>query len=1036
MALANPFRTAEELRDPLFNYFIAFKINLKETDVSKIEPQIKKILSDPKGSVQSRRLLELKTDILEIMCHDSVYDAASHSYRQNAGGRAKEAAAAKAVKLKETLDMVQILCTTRSTLLKSEIKKIYESANSPVVYFTDAEFDAAIKPLLGVGVKIIDNLDTSIPFDKYQKTELLLKPLDKKDLYDFLGAKVTDAKQDLETKNNEQYKLSQKLSDLKKKQAIGGLCGTVKELILASPQAKQSYDRYLALKDDVWSDFDKRKTFGIKELKTDEYETYAQKIIDTLHINAAEAEKMLAVACKFFQFTVVGVDGGNGAHFEICPYDDCGLLYVKGAKSCPHCGKPLEVLCWNCKQKMPFKKDDKGCPTCGATYHSHDLFLAKCGAIDNLLTQSEVEISDLQSALLALKNVVPNYATKTDSVIYKKAQEYENVIQAKVKQEETTGANYRAEIGKIRDMIAAKKYQSAFSALKAAQTRFPNYNIANTKKLLSDVTLVLNNVQKQVETAKAYAAQNNEALTVATAVKILETCEDCSEARQIMQKFPPKSVASVRAVLAEGKVRLEWEDGVKQDFTSYTIIKKAGVAPVSAEDGALVDKGISIKFYEDSNVVSATPYYYAVFAERYGIKSSIVSTTTPVVLYADVGNVQQEFVTNGIKVSWEKPQNVKSIEVWKKEGAIAPLQAGDGVRVNSDEKGFYDEKATGQNAYLIVCKYQTREKAVASKGVRVLFKPFAKTTPLENVKIEPLGGNKFTFSCNEGYSGNVGLYYANTKLPVQTDTVLKYVEFNTICKGMTKLTTSLTVDGKISFTVPVGKIAQVYPVVTNDQLFVVSPPHVVNTVEGMNASHTVDNGVVRITGTLHQKATAIIVKVSHTDYVDSIDGGGESFTYKRDAFEKQGKIELKLKTNTVNYLTVFTEFVEDGVKTYSQPVRLNPPIDYREAISVLFSIEYAVSATKPFKVTLHFECDKEAEVPALVLMKGHPRPMNKNGGELCERLQPLVLKKGLFSKKYTGKHVINVSPTSMNTKFSVFLSEEGGRVSLKEVKKL
>jgi len=1036
MAQASPIRTADELRDSLFNYFIAFKINLKETDKTKIEPQIKKVLSDPKGSVQSRRLLELKNDIMEIMCNDSIYDSTTGTYKQNAGGRAKEAEAAKSLKLKETLDMVQILCTTRKTLLKSEIKKIYDSANSPVAYFTEAEFDNAIKPLLSVGIKIIDNLDTSIPFDKYQKTEQLLKPLDKKDLYGFLGCKISDSKTELEDKNNEQYKNSQKISDLKKKQAIGGLCGIVKELLLSSPQARKSYDNYLALKDDVWSDFEKRKTFGIKELKIDEYGMYAQKIIDTLHISVDEAEKMLAVACKFFQFTLVGGANENGAHFEICPHPDCGLLFVKGAKSCPHCGKPLEVICWNCKQKTPLTKEDKGCPSCGATYHAHDVFLAKCGILDGLLNKQEIDIAELQSAFLDLKNVVPNYASKTDSTIYKKAQEYEKIIQTKIKQEETTGAEYKAELVKIRDFIAQKKYQSAYGIAKSLQMKYGTYNIANTKKVIADIMLVLNTAQKHVEAAKVAAAQNNENVAISYAVKAIDMCDDYTEARQILQKFPPKSVSNLRAILDGGKVRLEWDDRVKQEYTTYTIIKKIGVAPVNAEDGALVDKGLSIKFFEDQNVISATPYYYSVYAERYGVRSNLCSTMSPVLVYSDVLNVQQDFVTSGIKVSWETPQNVKSIEVWKKEGPVAPLKVGDGIKISSDNKGFYDEKCTSENAYLIVCNYQVKDKVIQSKGVKVVYKPYEKTTPLENTSIELIGPNKYVFTCSEGYNGNISLYYSNAKMPIQTNTVLKYIDFNTICKGLTKITTSLTVDGKMSFVIPQGRIGQVYPIVSTEQLFVVSPPHLVNTMEGMNAAHTVANGVVSVSGTLHQKASSLVVKVSHEKYPEKIDDAGENFTFKRDVFSKQGKVEIKLKSNTVNYITIFVEFIEDGIKTYSQPVKLNPPIDYRESVSVLYSLDYTTSAVKPFKVTISFEADNETEIPALVLMKGHPRPMNKNAGELCERLNPLKLKKGLFSKKYTGKHVVSVSPTSNNTKFAVFVSDGGEHVQLKEVKKL
>ncbi len=323
----NPFRTTDELKDSTFNYFIAFKINLKETDKTKIELQVKKILSDPKGSVQSRRLFELRNDIMEIMCNDSIYDSTTGTYKQNAGGRAKEAEAAKSLKIEEALEIIKILCSTRKWLLKSEIKKIYDSANSPFAYFTEAEFDNAIKPLLSVDIKIIDNLDTSIPFDKYQKTEQRLKPLDKKDLYDFLGCKTTDSTFELEDKNNEQYKNSQKISDLKKKQAIGGLCCMVKDLLLSSPQSRKNYDIYVEFKDDVWACIEKRRVFGIKELTISEYEKYLNLINKVIN-DIDYSNKILAIACKFYQMTILeDIKQNDLIDYVYCPY--CGKKLVK-----------------------------------------------------------------------------------------------------------------------------------------------------------------------------------------------------------------------------------------------------------------------------------------------------------------------------------------------------------------------------------------------------------------------------------------------------------------------------------------------------------------------------------------------------------------------------------------------------------------------------------------------------------------------------------------------------------------------------------
>ena len=145
------------------------------------------------------------------------------------------------------------------------------------------------------------------------------------------------------------YRNKNKL-DLKKQQSVSTLCATVKEVLLASPQARKNYDNYLALKAEVWSEFESRKSFAIKELKFDEYEGYTQKIINTLKVSISEAEKMIGIACNHYGFQIIGAEGG-GSNFEECPYPDCGLLFKKGVKSCPHCGKPLEVLCWNCKQK-------------------------------------------------------------------------------------------------------------------------------------------------------------------------------------------------------------------------------------------------------------------------------------------------------------------------------------------------------------------------------------------------------------------------------------------------------------------------------------------------------------------------------------------------------------------------------------------------------------------------------------------------------------------------------------------------------------
>lgn len=1031
MAQVSLQRTPDELKNPELNYFIAFKIDIKETDKAKIEPKIKTELSKTGGTLVQRRLIELKHDIIEIMCNDAVFDGTK--YTPNSGARKKEAEVAKTFKIRETVDVIQMLCQTRKTLLKSELLTIYTSANKSVTYFTEEEFFQAIAFLSTLGVKIIDNTDVKIPFDKFNKAEKLLETVKKNDLYEYLGVMRTDSSEKIKDAANKVYQDAQRTSDLKKKQAGSQIDGVIKDILL-NAQVRKAYDQYLLIKDKVWDEFAQRKSMGIKELHMDEYEKYVSIAISALKISIEEAEKILAIGCKYFQLTIVGKTEANS--FEYCPYNDCGKLYIKGAKTCPHCGRPLEVMCWNCKELTRITKEDKGCASCGATFHSHELFNQRCQSLDLLLSRPSVEIGELQSALLQVKNVVPNYSAKPGSVVAKKVKDYEGIITIRVKQEETVGVKYKEEVVKIQQLIAKRCYQSALNTAKSLLVKYSNYNVENSRKLVADISAVVQTAQRQVDIAKQNIALGKTAIAIAAAVKALDICDDFIDARQIMQKYPPNSVSNLKLIVVKDKVRLEWSD-VNQDFVTYTIIKKIGIAPTNAEDGSLVDRGLSVKFFEDVNIVSATPYYYAVFAERCGVKSSIAVTMSPATVFADVANMQQEVVEGGIKAVWEAPQNVKSIEVWRNSGTVAPLKAGEGVKLESSLTGFYDSKSTGQNAYLIVCNYDVKGKSVQSKGVRAVFKPYEKAVPLEDVKIVGIDKNKYAFSCTGDYSGKVKLYYSNTKLSIPLNTTLKYLDFNSICKGLMSIETTPNSNGDLVFTLPEGKIYQVYPMVSTEQLFIVSAPTLINTIDGLShCAHTFANGVVTISGTLHPKAQAIIVRVSNDKFIEKVDGGGEKFSFKAEEFRRKSKIEIKLKTNTVNYISVFVEFKEDGVLSYSPVVKLDAPIDYREEVTVLYSLQYNVSAIRPFKLTINFEADSAVELPKMLIMQGSPKPLNKNAGKLCDRIEGVKLKRWLFSKKYTAKATITVSPVATNTKFALFLNEDSSFVQMKEVRNL
>ncbi len=302
MATTNSQRTAEELRNPELNYFIAFKIDLKEIDKTKIEQKIKTELSKTGGSITQRRLLELKDDIMQVMCNDATFDGTS--YKPNTGAGQREAEAAKTLKLNETADFIRMLCQTRKKFLKSELITIYDKVNMPLTYFTKDEFFKALGFLNGLGVKIIENTDVKIPFDKFKKADKMLELLEKKDLYDYLGVSKTVLQSEIHSEANKAYMSWMRSPNLRDKQLGSQLDGMIKDILL-DQAVRKAYDQYLVIRTGVWDEFAQREKFGVKELSACEYEKYIQRVVSLLKTSVQEAEIIIAAGCKFFQLVLV-----------------------------------------------------------------------------------------------------------------------------------------------------------------------------------------------------------------------------------------------------------------------------------------------------------------------------------------------------------------------------------------------------------------------------------------------------------------------------------------------------------------------------------------------------------------------------------------------------------------------------------------------------------------------------------------------------------------------------------------------------------
>ena len=506
-----------------------------------------------------------------------------------------------------------------------------------------------------------------------------------------------------------------------------------------------------------------------------------------------------------------------------------------------------------------------------------------------------------------------------------------------------------------------------------------------------------------------------------------------------LQKYPPKAPASPRiSVSDDQKVHLEWAKTGDQKLVTYTLIKKIGTAPQNAKDGAVVEDNLEINFYEDGNIESATPYYYAVYATRCGVNSSLLVFPQVVTVYSDVSNINQEVVQGKISVHWDAPRNFTSIDVWKKPGTVAPLKAGDGVKLAGTKDGFVDDDCDGENSYLIICAYKTQSGVAYSRGVTQTFKKYEIIQPLKNVKIVQNAQTEFCLNCTNPSNEKIRLVFSQSKLPCRTDIVFQMRDYNTHLKGGTVLKVFYDSENRTCFNLPPNVIGYVYTVVYNDQLFSVSAPIALNSMAGItNIAYEEQTGAVKIKGTLNSNTKRVIAKISETAFAKSISDPGEEIAITKAQFDSDGGFILKLKTNASHYISIFSELDLNGAITLSGATPLGEVVDMREKAAVQYCMEYTISASKPFKMTIKFAADTPVTVPDMILMKGSPRPLNKNMGTLVERIPSVTLKKGLFSSKYTAKVTITVPQDRLNMKFILFLADEHVKhAKLKEVTSL
>jgi hypothetical protein len=308
---------------------------------------------------------------------------------------------------------------------------------------------------------------------------------------------------------------------------------------------------------------------------------------------------------------------------------------------------------------------------------------------------------------------------------------------------------------------------------------------------------------------------------------------------------------------------------------------------------------------------------------------------------------------------------------------------------------------------------------------------------LSNVKIEQNGTTSFTLNCDKVVSGKQEIYYSVQEINCKIGSTLQITEFKNFYKGLNEASLLVSDDNTANFNLPPDKAYYVYPVICNEQLLIVSKPVIINTMIGVSQiSYSETSDEVVITGHPHSFAKTIIAKVSNTAFPVTLNSDGDRISITKNDFVSKG-LHIKLKANDKSYITIFVETESEGIKSTACGVRLGDVITKREKLTVQYAMTVNVSAAKSFPVKIDFRSDAPETIPELMLVKGSPRPLSKNEGQLVDRTPALILKKGLLSGgKYTASVTIKSPPAAVNTKFALFPSADNRFITFKEVRSL
>ena len=595
------------------------------------------------------------------------------------------------------------------------------------------------------GIKIGEGktADFQAIYDKYYKNRPQLanvydgmipdlKPFKVDNLYDFLGAGRNLSTSDLLDK------AVKKRLTFQKHDAISGsglmLCGQCEEAF-KDKSSKTIYDAYL--------DYQQRKSIldEAKELSaiqsgrlSEENGNYSIGKLTAIFKDIKLAQEVFTAFCEVegIFFSPIKEDGKAGK-LVVCR---CGSTndVSSGRELCGACGLKLNIECPKCK--TPNEARIKICK-CGFDLENIDRSVALCE-----LAQNDMSAMDFKAAKIHLSDAEKLWPgnAKIAPLRQMLTELKERIGDKPEKMRAAADEGRFHEAGKMYDDI--KKLFSEF----------------NEPELDSRIQGALAAAAEALNQAKAAKSERD---IIDFCDKAYELCKDFPGIAEVMAKFPPQTPTRLNVVtdgIAKTNV-ISWDKSVTEGMVHYTIVRSKDIAPVSIGSGEVLGRISSCEF-SDTKPEAAAKYFYAVFAERAGIRSKPLVNASPIMNFFEVSDLMAITGDSSMELKWGALPDGATAEIYRKKGAAKEERIHSTTAVSHLDGGLENDSSY---TYVVRLVYNVDGKKHTTKGITVSGIPTRPPKPAEGLIIKPGDGDVFTATWSHPDDLNVELYSSMAK---------------------------------------------------------------------------------------------------------------------------------------------------------------------------------------------------------------------------------------------------------------------------------